>query len=508
MQIRFFPGFAKEHNSTAVPGDVVHIDYDCIIKEPFVFESPIIVLSLDGSPDNMRYCYIPDFRRYYFIDVWHYNGGRWTATTSVDVLASNRNDILASSQYVLRSASNFDRNIADSYYPAKSEYQYSVLEFSGSLLWETTVANGSIILDISGANNSGNLYLMSYSQYRAFLNYLFGNTEWPGFDEITEDISTELAKMLFNPLDYIASCRWYPISYNSLSANVSGTNVSSIPMGWWSVEVTAKRIQKGHFVLSQNFTIPDHPQIARGLWTNLTPYTTIHANVTPFGSFDIPNDIILRFGNSNVFKAEIVIDFVTGVAFFRIYNNSDKNIFETSATVGVNFPLYSQSLSGDFSKAGAVIAGASALLGNISTDNVIGNTLTQRSNRVNVNMGMLGNAIRDVATMPVDVASSNIDFSGAISDFVSGFLTSASKFQTLGSAESTAACRSAPYFLITYTILVDDNNIRNGRPLAKNVVLSTLSGYCTCQSPHIALPISTAENVAINSYLANGFYIE
>lgn len=496
MQIRFYPGYAKEQNSTAIPADVAYIDYDCIIKEPFIFESPSIILALDSSPNNMRYCYIPDFNRYYFINTWYYSGGRWTATTTVDVLASNRAGILASSQYVLRSASRYDGNIADSYYPAKSEYQYTTLTFSGDLLWETTVANGSIIMDISGANNSGSLYLMSYTQYQAFLNYLFGNTSWPGIDKITEEISEELAKMLFNPLDYIASCRWYPVNYNSLSEAISGTNVSTIPMGWWSVGVSAKRIQKGHFAVSQNFTIPNHPQNTRGAWVNLAPYTTIHADVPPFGSFELPNDTILRFGNSSTFKAEIVIDFVTGAGFLRIYANNGKKIYETSSGVGVAFPLYGQSITTDFNKTKAVIAGASALLGNISTDNGIGDTIAQRSNR-----GMMGNLVRDVV-------SGNVDFPGAISDFVSGFLTSVSKFQTFGSAESTAACRTSPYFLVTYTMLVEDNNSRNGRPLAKNVVLSTLTGYCTCQSPHLSFPISPAENSAINSYLANGVFLE
>ena len=67
----------------------------------------------------------------------------------------------------------------------------------------------------------------------------------------------------------------------------------------------------------------------------------------------------------------------------------------------------------------------------------------------------------------------------------------------------------SPCFVVVHTKLVDDDNSKNGRPLAKSVALSTLSGYTTCQNPHVVLiGYTQSENDAVNVYLANGFYIE
>lgn len=499
--------FAKERNSTAVPDNGVYKrEFDCIIKDPFTLTNPTLIFKLDGIPSEM-YCYIPDFGRYYFIESWTFSQNRWIATTSVDVLGSRRDGILATTQYVLRSASQFDRNIADSYYPAKSEYNF-IRRDAPSDFWVSSPADVTFVLDISGKGNATYLYAFSYSQFLAFSDYLLGSTEWLDLSAIADEISEQLSKMMFNPLDYIASCRIYPIKYSSFISTMGGTSVTSIPFGWWSIKTKASRISKGQFVKTLQIAFSDHPQAAeRGNWLNLAPYTMITAYFPPFGTFEIPPEDLV-FGTvddlaGRFIKATTTIDLQSGNGVLRFTNIVGNIILEISSKVGVDMPLFAQSLDRNSDPAmSAILSGANAIIAN-------------KDNGTDVPLGGAGfqsalNSVNNVFGTDFQAPSIRLpDFSGAIKNFVSGFLTSSSRLQSIGSAGSMAAYSLDPSFMVAHTILVDDDNAKNGRPLAKSVVLNTLSGYTTCQNPHLAISGYTpAENDAVNAYLSNGFYIE
>lgn len=489
--------FGKERNSTAVPDDgVYHRDFDCIIKDPFTLTNPTLIFKLDRIPVEM-YCYIPDFGRYYFIESWTFSQNRWIATTTVDVLGSRRGGILATTQYVLRSASQFDRNIADSYYPAKSEYVYTVYPAPEDF-WTTNPPDVTFVLDISGSGNATYLYVFSYTQYLTFINYLLGNTSYLNLSDIADEISEQLSKMLFNPLDYIASCRIYPINYTTFIATVGGTSVTTIPFGWWSIPVAARRINKSTYQRIMTFAYNIHPQAsARGDWLNLNPYTDITAFYPPYGTFDIPADAIYSgSGGQTSIRAVNNIDLISGNGSLMVYNAVGTVVFHATSKIGVDMPLFAQAFDTSANPTtSAIISGANAIIaqkdGRDSAQNAL-NTV----NRV------LGTDLQLPSIRVPDVA-------GAVKDFVSGFLTASTKIDKFGSAASIADYRDDPCIIVKYTLLVDDNNEKNGRPLAKEAVLSTLSGYTTCQNPHIVLVGYTpTENDAVNAYLSSGFYIE
>lgn len=499
--------FAKERNSTALPGSATpRREFECIIKDPFTLTNPTIIFKLDAIPREM-YCYIPDFGRYYFIDSWTFSANRWFAVTSVDVLASRKTDILATTQYVLRSASQFDRNIADSYYPAKSEYKFTRKDAPADF-WVASPADVTFVLDISGKGNATYLYAFSYAQFLSFSEYLLGNTEWLDLSAIADEISEQLSKMLFNPLDYIASCRIYPIKYSSFISAAGGTAVTSIPFGWWSIQASARRINKSQFVKTLQIVFSDHPQAAeRGNWLNLAPYTRITAYFPPFGTFEIPPEDLV-FGTvddlvGRYIKATTTIDLQSGNAVLRFTNIVGNIILEISSKVGVDMPLFAQSFDRNTDpKMSAILSGANALVSMEDTGKEV---------------PLLGDGIQNVlntvnSTFGTDFQAPTIhmpDIQGAVKNFVSGFLTASTRIQSIGSAGSMAAYSLDPSFMIVHTLLVDDDNSKNGRPLAKSIVLNTLVGYTTCQNPHLALAGYTpAENDAVNAYLSAGFYIE
>ena len=93
------------------------------IKESFSIQSPVITLNMSGDAliQRINYCYIPELERYYWINSINYEDGYWVISDlECDVLASAREDILNSEQYVLRNTYSYDEDLIDKSWPASA----------------------------------------------------------------------------------------------------------------------------------------------------------------------------------------------------------------------------------------------------------------------------------------------------------------------------------------------------------------------------------------------------
>lgn len=120
LTVRFFKNVNKKTNSTFQPSEsdpLTYTDFTCTLKDGTSILDPVfdIYLSFDDNPAALgyNYCKVPALNRYYFVHDWKYALGVWTASCSVDVLASYKTDIGSLTKYVLRSASNYDPFILD-----------------------------------------------------------------------------------------------------------------------------------------------------------------------------------------------------------------------------------------------------------------------------------------------------------------------------------------------------------------------------------------------------------
>ena len=114
--------FAKKLNSTARPSGTAKgvqgkLRESCSMLAP---EIGFVSFGQTESPHVWNYAYIPDFGRFYFIDNWTWAGGMWYASMTVDPLASWRNEIANSTEYIVRAASAVNPNIIDTTYPTLS----------------------------------------------------------------------------------------------------------------------------------------------------------------------------------------------------------------------------------------------------------------------------------------------------------------------------------------------------------------------------------------------------
>lgn len=470
MQATFFK-FTKRPNSTKQPtintGDTVEIQ----IKDECSFLTPTILVSRDilpgvFSPTAYNYVYVPYWQRYYYITDWEYLNSNWKCSLIVDVLASFKTEIGNTQSYIMRSASQSDGSISDGFYPVKTSPQITSVNVSPAMADVGSFFNGTIVLGVitNDAFRIGAItyYIVTPSELTSFITYAMSDNIYNA-SSIT-DVSKGVYKAMFNPLQYVVSCTWYPFVLNS---NAPGT----IHLGYWDTGVSCKKLEEDEYITHAGVLIPAHPQAsARGSYLNHSPYTKITLFYPPFGS--IPIDPAFT-SKGNYIYIRLTTDLLSGQGNMRISltsqsNPSDDNILgEKDGQLGV--PLQ----------------------------------IAQMVTEI-VNNGV-GNFISGLANYVSNVFSGGDPFNFA--SIKDGGL-SIQRVTSQGSNGALVMLNLSAKLIVEHSILVDENNTEFGKPLCKTKTINTLSGYIKCGEADHQFSGLQSENEDINRYLQNGFYYE
>ena len=330
--------FSKRHNSMAIPAPGDAHTALCRINDG---RSSILApaVRIAGYPENHplhppglfqhNYAYIPDFRRYYFITNWVYNGDNtWTASCEVDVLATYADNIRHSPCYVER-AEDLDmlnESVADRFYPASIEYEtaHSYAALSG---WSSDPANGSfiigIITNVSPTYGSVKYYLMNAAQMTQLLTNLMSTmggtvTDWTA----NTDIVTKALKSVINPIQYIVSVKWFPFT-----VTVTGS-LEDVWLGNWNSAVQAQPVLPADTNTNQTVSVaipafPELPIEDELKRPPYSPYRVVSMYSKIFGMLDLPPQSLMGYG-FNAILVNLQINVITGNATitFTPYNNS------------------------------------------------------------------------------------------------------------------------------------------------------------------------------------------
>lgn len=486
MQIGFTQ-FSKRENSTKRPALDTFTFYDGVFKLQSGILSPTLLLTLQGAdgrplnPVNWNYAYIPEFKRYYYVKEWVTNNGQWAVFLAVDVMASYKEFIGTSTQYVLRAASAHDGRVVDTRYPALNYVTTSkVFESSGM-----SASGGSYILGVIngtvGRTGSVSYYVMDSSEIAYIMNWLLTQGNY----QFTDD----LAFAILNPISYIVSCVYVPFA-------VPAANVDAIKVGFWTVEGATGRalINPSIGLPSTSLTIADHPQSDRGVFLNKNPFTRANLSCKPFGL--IPIDLFKVSDNTIVCNIEC--DVTNGLGSLSVYSGGN--------LLGIYYAQIGVSL--------AMAQGASnALVGTA-------NTLLVQSNDPQISQ--FEKAVEDTqAKFP----NFNVPSSEGLSTVGNGgaaVMTSAATITGVGNAIKSLMPQlqvtgSQGFFgnidelmtlYIEYIHIVDEDNDDIGRPLMQKRVINTLSGYILVNSADIAIDGYVGELAAVKSYMNGGFFYE
>lgn len=461
--------FKKRENSTKRPdASATQRDHRAVLKMPTSLLRPEITFDfgLKGNPTFYNYAYISDLgNRYYFIRDWTVSEGHlWTAHMEVDVLASWKASIGASTQYVKRCSFTYDGGILDPIYPTKQPPEITITKDASP--WTTALASGSYVLGIinnkDGGMGAAHYYLFTQSRMNTLMNYLLGSTSYVG--SISE-ISDQLLKVLFNPMQYIVSCIWYPFS---IIPDETGnlTKLDTTPIGWWELDVPCYQLNTTLKYFTSTVPVTKHPQAAsRGEYLNKQPFTTYTLYYPGVGSIALDPSLITT---DNV-VAQCAVDLIANQA--RLTISSSGLVSVQYSQIGVPIQLaqmaeQSLSMIGDVAK-GSLGFASSAAKGDVF--GAIGNVFD-----------MVGNAVNH-AYPQTTVASSNGSIVG---------LSYAVQLKT-----------------ICYR-LVDEDNADLGRPLCKVRKISDTPGYQMIMHADVAIAGTREENQMIKDYMESGYFYE
>ena len=486
MQIGFTQ-FSKRENSTKRPAPDTFAFYDGVFKMQSGILSPTLLLTLQGAdgrplnPVNWNYAYIPEFKRYYYVKEWVTNNGQWAVFLAVDVMATYKEFIGTSTQYVLRASSAHDGRVVDTRYPALNYVTTSkVFESSGM-----SATGGSYILGVIngtvGRTGSVSYYVMTSSEIAYIMNWLLTQGNY----QFTDD----LAFAILNPISYIVSCVYVPFT-------VPAANVDVIKVGFWSVDGATGRslINPSIGLPSINLTIADHPQSDRGIFLNKNPFTRANLSCKPFGL--IPIDLFKVSDNTIVCNIEC--DVTNGLGSLSVYSGGN--------LLGIYYAQIGVSL--------AMAQGVSnALVGTA-------NTLLVQSNDPQI--AQFEKAVEDTQSkfpdfnVPTSSGLSSVGNAGAAVMSSAAAITGVGnaikslmpQLQVTGSQGFFGNIDELMTLYIEYIHIVDEDNDDIGRPLMQKRIINTLSGYVLVNSADLAIDGYAGELAAVKSYMNGGFFYE
>ena len=471
--------FSKKRNSTAAPSGsgtamAGTLRDGCSVIRPVIGFG----ISRTTSPVNYNYAVISDFGRKYFIQEWTWDSGLWWASMEVDTMGSFKDQIGRQAPYIMRSSQKQNRNISEGLYPSIS-FAYTHTEVSQHpLIINHSLSDGTYIVGVIGQGNTAmgavNYYAMTSAGMASFRSGLLTDPNYMGIMEIT----AELKKALVNPFQYVVSCIWFPISYDS----IIGNSVSSIDLGWWTITTSAKAITEFTFEPQTGVAVSIRPveQAYRegGGFRYASPFSSYLLIVPPFGEIEIDAQILAPyFDDTNGWPiTQIVlfykVDLITGNAYLEVYNSDHTtNKFTYCIREGkFGVPVQLGQLTAN---AGGALSSASVLVGALSSQSA-------------------GMAVAET-------------FSGLLS----GVQSSVPRVMTTGMNAGLSIYDFHIKTISKYNPPLTGDPEELGRPLCEVSFVSEAGGYIKCYDSHPIITGATDfEESTIKTYMDGGFFYE
>ena len=565
----------KKINSTKLPvaaADDITLSVE--LKNVTNMFTPSLVISADVFTDGLghivnpmryNYCYLPDFERYYFVRSWSWVVGRWECALEVDVMASFKTEIGNTNAFVLRSASQYDADIIDTKYPTTMNEAGSLQEqsfFGATTPWNTDIKNAgigsgfyviSVVNDDISAIGGVSYYALSATVMQELMNKLFAAPTWMNITDA--NISADLQKMLFNPMQYITSVMWIPRGLNTTGM----TSTNTLPLGWWSLTLTGGFYRLNVTNTAIEFTITAsmkyHPQYdaSKRRWLQFSPYTTAGLYIPPFGF--IPLDMTKLYLCSDI-VVRVRIDVITGRGTLFISNKYQVGgvtydggvIYTTVSQVGVHMSIAQMAVSWDMMSSAStwVMASGVALAAGGLQDSlkdlkngliegtkdlfsgksskyvpyedrtvsglgggVAANIPNTFGNSLHLTNEIVTGLQRGLANSGSNETSLLDTLKGIASDIGSTALAAAGTCKSSGSTGGFACLQEKPFVQFYFMPIVGRDDTHNGIPLCRSTLIKNLSGFVLCgNTDDFSANCTPAERQAVRGIMEAGFYYE
>ncbi len=479
MAIEIYLGTTnKKRNSTKVPSPNTTALVE--LKEPTSIIRPSFIISVvpDFDIHGLNCCYVPKFKRYYFIvNITWLSGVHAQIDCEVDVLATYRSQILATKAYINRAASRYNIGIADHLYPAMPK-NTQIVQSTGRIP-ALSPKDGTFCLVVSTESSTGQTglaqgYALSASELGSLANKLFA-----------DDTIQKIKESVYNPITAVASCVWTPVSWAQATAggNVE-VKVGEYSLGTYSTIKKMVTINK-----TVTFTPPyqtvteDGTSLESADYRNIEPFCEYYLTLPGVGIIPIEIVPFLEQSPQQVtIEIEIAISPYTGDISYTLGNG--KAILKyVTGNFGVHVPIAQQTSNPLSTFVGSleIGGGVSAVAAGAATGNVA------------LAAGGLAAAIDGIGQiMQGSVLNTNIRGS------MGGWSTPEKMLSEI------------TLLIIKHEISDNPNNGLScvGRPCNEVHTLGSLSGFVRCSGAYVQAPCTEEEHNMIAQYVnASANYI-
>ena len=450
--------FNKRRNSTKTPSGS-GTKLDVFLKHETDFDNPTFILNTD--PRSFNYCKWNN-------DYYYITGHRFIRTNvyeiscTIDSLATEKSNIKASTQFVIRSSVSPDYTIIDNFYPAS--YKPQIIQTAGSGI--TFSQTGSYVLAVK-TEDGIKYYGISAGDLNALFRTLMTAKQETLWSQIT-DLAITVLPGLLNVTDYIIACRWVPFLVQA------GQGEEDIYLGYWNSGIRgnlySKTLQMG--VAGMGFGL--HPFTGSKEFMNCSQYYRVTVFVPGCG--EMPIDMAKCKGSSGLY-VEFKIDVLGNVA--GSVSSDNKIIQRFSGSLGRDVPISSAD------GVGTGLAGIGAGVAGLVTAGV----------------GAMTGGIGGVALAGL--------IAGGVGAIGSGVANTVPDINTTGSLSSYFVPPGSDNFYVTEYIydITTQNGAINGYPCMKTLTLSS-DGYYQIKDPQVDFANDLRIKEEIIQYMSMGFYIE
>lgn len=523
----------KKYNSTAqapTPTPSNSATLSCKLKEPCSIMKPVLIFRLGDqtSYENIakyNYCYIQEFRRYYFITNWTYANAHIVASCEVDVLGTYKTAIQASTQYVLRSTSSYDGDIIDTKYPITADQPYIYGTQITNPLLPAAGSDGCFVVGI--VSKSGSLtgcvqyYAMGADCFAELCYYMFNlPTQWGAGGQ---DIADGIKKAITDPFQYVCSCIWLPYTVADFSTRGLATATYGVDVGYDTIALQsypAYAFSGGVEIAFTNvvqLAIAKHPQESRGNYLNNSPYSRHYFSFYPFCGL-VELDASKLVGKTYIY-AVYTVDLRTGKGILNVCTDYNGNtyadwtpsacLFATEAQVGVDIPIAAihtalpTSLA-QFATSAAVTAASQSGGGFVETGKkLLATAATAVGNAIHASEEAISGVSEVLGVQPYTI--------GDVASIGEGALAMKSTVEMMGAQGTMSFNYRQPlrFWGVFYYVAPQDIT-HHGSPLCQMTTLSSLTGFVCCDKPAMPTPAGALapEVMEIENFLASGCFLE
>lgn len=480
-----FGTFSKRRNSTKQPASLS--DQRTVrLKETTSVDHPTFIL----TGDQFDYNYAQWGSRYYFIeDIRSAHNGLTEVDCILDVLATYKSEILASTQFVAYSSSVTSPWLADTRIPLQKNATVSRAATTLNFLF---TAGGFYVLSAIGDGDGCQTWITDISNIKKMINnisqwkdtvgntiksalpYAAPQTDMQAYQNLTEAIigTGVVGNAYTDAPNCIRSCIWVPFF---LSFFITGSG-STIKLGAFDTGATAYECVTGPVSRTASVTIPwQYSDWRRTVCEDVYLYLPL------VGMVSIPSDEIVNETALNIEWSATATD---GCIAYRV-TAGNQVIGTYGANCAVNYPI------GISQQASAGEIAQTAFEG------------TQRTVSSGIQAATSGNVagIADVAFNAIDTVYDTIN-------------TAMTRHNTcIGGIGGGAGCGlslDAECFTVAHPTVINPSDMiaTMGGPTMKPTLLSGLTGYCECVNAHVEADAMAGELDAIDSMLNTGFFIE